>query len=373
MNTKDTMTDYSITPTSFRSVELRDAFWRPRLETTRTVTLPDVLAKCEEFGRVDNFRNAARRQKSDPAAPGAYRGKMPFEDTDVYKAIEGASYSLARSPDARLEARLDELIALVAAAQEPDGYLYTNRTIDPGRVLPDAGPARWSNLVMSHELYNCGHLYEAAYAHHLATGKRSLLDVALRSAQLIRGVFGPAGRHDMCGHQIVEMGLARLYRITRDRRPGAGAVLPGTAGASRNTTPVHLRGEPGYCQDHAPVTRQREAVGHAVRAAYMYCGMADVAAMIAGRGLRGGDQGDLGRCPGVKDLPHRRHWRAAPRRGIRRTLRASQPHRLRRDLLVHRVGHVESPPVPAHRPGTVHRRHGADPVQRPAFRHGAAG
>jgi uncharacterized protein len=278
------MTDYPITPTSLRSVKLQDSFWLPRLETNRTVTIPDVLRKCEESGRVDNFRAAARRLRSDPAdasAPGAYRGKMPFEDTDVYKAIEGASCSLVHNPDARLESRLDELIGLVAAAQEPDGYLYTNRTVDPAHVLADAGASRWSNLVMSHELYNCGHLYEAAYAHHLATGKRTLLDVALRSAGLIRSVFGPAGRHDMCGHQIVEKGLACLYRITGDRGLLEQARFFLEQRGHHETRAQYTYEEnPGYCQDHAPVTLQRKAVGHAVRAAYMYCGMADVAAML---------------------------------------------------------------------------------------------
>jgi len=202
------MTDYPITPVHFRKVFLTDSFWLPRLETNRTVTIPSIFRKCEEYGRIDNFRRAAGR------VPGPYVGQMPFEDTDVYKAIEGASYSLAQKPDPQLEAYLDSLIQTIAAAQEPDGYLYTNRTIDPGHVHPFAGSSRWSNLVMSHELYNCGHLYDAASAHFLATGSRALLEVALRSARLVRGVFGPEGRHDMCGHQIVEMGLARLYRIT---------------------------------------------------------------------------------------------------------------------------------------------------------------
>ena len=272
------MVDYPITPTPFTAVSLQDTFWLPRLETNRTVTIPDVLRKCEEFGRVDNFRKAARR------LPGPYRGKMPFEDTDVYKALEGAASSLAQHPDPALEAQLDALIDEIAAAQESDGYLYTNRTIDPAHVLPDAGVARWTNLVMSHELYNCGHMYEAACAHHLATGKRSFLDVALRSAELICSVFGPEGRHDMCGHQIVEMGLARLYRATGDRRYLEQARFFLEQRGRHDGRIQYLYEEnPGYCQDHAPVAEQREAVGHAVRAAYMYCGMADVAALLPDR------------------------------------------------------------------------------------------
>ena len=209
---------------------------------------------------------------------------MPFDDTDVYKSLEGAASSLAQHPDPALEARLDALIDEIAAAQESDGYLYTNRTIDPTHVLPDAGNARWANLVMSHELYNCGHMYEAACAHHMATGKRSFLDVALRSAELICRVFGPEGRHDMCGHQIVEMGLARLYRATGDRRYLEQARFFLEQRGRHDGRPLYMYEEnPGYCQDHMPVVDQREAVGHAVRAAYMYCGMADVAALLPDR------------------------------------------------------------------------------------------
>ena len=269
------MTDYPITPVHFRKVFLTDSFWLPRLETNRTVTIPSIFRKCEEYGRIDNFRRAAGR------LPGPYVGQMPFEDTDVYKAIEGASYSLAQKPDPQLEAYLDSLIQTIAAAQEPDGYLYTNRTIDPGHVHPFAGSSRWSNLVMSHELYNCGHLYDAASAHFLATGSRALLEVALRSARLVRGVFGPEGRHDMCGHQIVEMGLARLYRITQDRSLLETARFLLEQRGRHESRPLYwYADDPGYCQDHLPVREQREAVGHAVRAAYMYCGMADVAALL---------------------------------------------------------------------------------------------
>jgi DUF1680 family protein len=273
-----TMIDYPIAPTPFGSVSLEDSFWHPRLETNRTVSIPAVFRKCEESGRVDNFRKAAG------ILQGPYVGKMPFEDTDVYKAIEGASYSLAQHADPALDEYLDGLIALIAEAQELDGYLYTNRTIDPAHVLPFAGPARWSNLVMSHELYNCGHLYEAASAHFLSTGKRTLLDIALRSAALIRRVFGPDGRRDMCGHQIVEMGLARLYRITLDRGYLEAARRFLEERGRHQSRPLYAYADnPGYCQDHVPVREQREAVGHAVRAAYMYCGMADVAALLPDR------------------------------------------------------------------------------------------
>jgi hypothetical protein len=262
-------------PTPFTSVLVRDAFWLPRLETNRSVSIPSIFEKCEESGRIGNFRRAAGLME------GPYRGSMPFDDTEVYKAIEGASYSLAQAPDPELDAYLDGVISIIEAAQEPDGYLYTNRTIDPSNVHPFAGPTRWSSLVMSHELYNCGHLYEAASAHYLATGKRDLLDVALRNAELVLREFGPSARHDVCGHQIVELGLARLYRTVHDRRYLEEARFFLEERGRHETRPLYMyEDNPGYCQDHLPVTRQTEAVGHAVRAMYMYCGMADVAALL---------------------------------------------------------------------------------------------
>jgi uncharacterized protein len=142
---------------------------------------------------------------------------MPFDDTDVYKAVEGASYSLASYYDEKLDTYLDTIIGYITAAQEPDGYLYTNRTIDPEHVHPPAGKERWSSLVQSHELYDSGHLYEAAAAHYQATGKRTLLNVALKNARLICSTFGPEGLHDVPGHEIIEMGLVRLYRVTGEQ------------------------------------------------------------------------------------------------------------------------------------------------------------
>src|SRR5687768_6358054 len=136
----------------FTAVSVADAFWTPRLETNQRVTIPFALDKCEETGRIDNFAKAGRLMS------GEFRG-LYYDDSDVFKVIEGAAYSLASHPDAALDHRLDEVIAKIAAAQELDGYLYTNRTIDPSNVQPQAGPQRWSNIKASHELYNVGHLY----------------------------------------------------------------------------------------------------------------------------------------------------------------------------------------------------------------------
>ena len=203
--------EYPIAAVPLTSVRLTDRFWAPRLETNRTVTIPHIMRQNELTGRVDNFLKAARKKT------GAYQGQR-YNDTDVYKVIEAASWSLAARPDPALDATLDELIAIVAAAQEPDGYIYTPRTVDPRNPAPGAGPERWSWLHTSHELYDQGHLIEAAVAHFRATSKRTLLNVAIRSADLICRVFGPSARRDVPGHEEIEIALVKLYRVTGDRK-----------------------------------------------------------------------------------------------------------------------------------------------------------
>jgi DUF1680 family protein len=266
--------DYPIKPVPFTSVHFNDVFWAPRIDINRTVTIPFAFGKNEETGRVDNFVRAAAALRgatlANKKAPG-----YPFDDTDIYKVIEGASYALSVQPDARLDAYVDGLIAKIAAAQEPDGYLYTTRTIDPLHPHPWAGTKRWEmETVLSHELYNLGHLYEAAAAHYQATGKRNLLDIALKSAALLESTFGPGKQSIWPGHQIVEMGLAKLYRVTGHQ---------GYVDLAKFMLDVRgqdgLRGAGPYNQSQAKVVDQTEAVGHAVRATYMYSGMADVAAL----------------------------------------------------------------------------------------------
>ena len=201
--------DYPINPLAFTKVAFEDRFWRPRLETNRTVTLPYDFKKCEETGRIDNFDKAAGRMV------GPHEGWY-FNDSDVFKVMEGAAYSLSQCPDPELEAYLDDLIAKIAAAQEDDGYLYTARTIDPGAVSAEReGLERWSNLQHNHELYNLGHMYEAAVAHFEATGKCTFLEAALKSADLVDEVFGPDKKRDVPGHQEIELGLVKLYRVDR--------------------------------------------------------------------------------------------------------------------------------------------------------------
>jgi DUF1680 family protein len=272
---------YPLTPLPLDAVQLSDGFWRARLETNRAATIPHIFRQNELTGRVANFAKAAKRQE------GSYEGRR-FNDTDVYKAIEAASYTLIQHDDPALERQLDGLIAIIAAAQEPDGYLYPARTIDPANPAPGAGPARWVHLNGSHELYNFGHLYEAAVAHHSATGKTSLLDVAVRNARLVRSVFGPRGRRAVPGHQEIELALVRLAEVTGDRSYAELArFFLDARGGTHQTEPYP---DPGpfamyngreYKQDHRPVVAQDRAVGHAVRATYMYAGMTDIAALFA--------------------------------------------------------------------------------------------
>jgi DUF1680 family protein len=270
--------DYPVKPVPFTSVHVTDGFWAPRIEINRAVTIPFAFAKDEETGRVDNFIRAAKALRGEPFENHKYP-PYPFDDTDVYKVIEGASYTLSVHPDPKLEAYIDGLIEKVAAAQEKDGYLYTARTIDPAHPHPWSGNERWIlEGVNSHELYDLGHLYEAAAAHYQATGKRTLLDIALRTANLLDQTFGPGKRAIWPGHQIVEMGLAKLYRVTGDvRYLNMAKFMLDSRGPGNDEKGS---GNP-YVEAHQKVVDQTEAVtgGHAVRATYMYSGMADVAAL----------------------------------------------------------------------------------------------
>ncbi len=263
--------DYPIQPVPFTDVHIEGGFWGPRMETNRRVTVRYDFEKCEETGRIDNFAVAGGLKK------GGFQGIF-FNDSDVVKVVEGAAYSLAIHPDPELEAYLDDLIAKIAAAQEDDGYLYTARTIaDPDYQFPGREGGRWSHLRSGHELYNVGHMYEAAVAHWRATGKRTFLDVALRNADLVCKVFGPGEgqRIDVPGHEEIEIGLVKLYRATGDAKYLDQAKFFIDMRGRADKREVYG----AYCQDHVPVVEQSEAVGHAVRAGYLYAGVADVAAL----------------------------------------------------------------------------------------------
>ncbi|MCX6955553.1 MAG: glycoside hydrolase family 127 protein [Verrucomicrobia bacterium] len=268
--------DYPVQPVPFTAVRVTGGFWQARQEVNRNVTVPFALKQCEDTGRIRNFDLAAETMRRRAAGETTFQHRppteFPFDDSDVYKAIEGAAYALSMKRDAALERQLDGIIARIAAAQEPDGYLYTFRTMHPDSPGHKwIGQQRWAkDPELSHELYNLGHMYEAGVAHFQATGQRNLLEVCLRSAELVWRDFGDGTLRIAPGHQVIEMGLVKLYRVTGDARFLKLAQI---------FLEARGPGQSSYNQRHQPVVDQDAAVGHAVRANYMYAGMADVAAL----------------------------------------------------------------------------------------------
>ena len=257
-------------PVPFSKVTIEDVFWAPRLHVNREKTIPHIYRMCKETGRIDAYKLDWK--------VGQEQAPHQFWDSDVAKWIEAASYSLATHPDPTLEALLDEVITLIASAQQPDGYLNPHYTV----VEPDK---RWTNLRHGHELYCAGHMIEAGVAHFQATGKATLLDVVRRYADYIETVFGtePGKKRGYCGHEEIELALVRLYRVTgnsRYLRLGQYFI------DERGQSPCYFDTEPTpdlhrlgleYHQAHKPVREQTEVVGHAVRAMYLYSAMADLA------------------------------------------------------------------------------------------------
>jgi hypothetical protein len=258
-------TNNAIKAVPFTNVKITDRFWAPRIEINRKVTVPHCLRKCEETGRIDNFAKAAGLIEGD------FQG-IYFNDSDVYKTIQAAAYCLQIQPDPDLEIRVDKVIDKIAAAQWQDGYLYTFYSV------PEKQPEkRWTDVRKMHELYCAGHFFEAAAAYYQATGKEKILDVALRLADYVDSVFGPAKKRDVPGHEEIEIGLVKLYRQTGSKKYlNLAKFFLDERGRPRTR---QLYGP--YCQDHKPVIQQAEAVGHAVRAGYLYTAMADVAALTA--------------------------------------------------------------------------------------------
>ena len=265
---------YPINPVPFTSVKVGDGFWGQRLKASREVTVPLAFSKCEETGRYRNFECAAHPSDT------IHVGGFSFDDTDVYKTIEGASYLLQTYPDERLKQYIDSVLVIVAGAQEPDGYLYTARTMNPKHPHEWAGNQRWEKVEeLSHEFYNLGHMLEAAVAHYQATGQRNFLDIAIRYADCVIREVGPSEGQvvRVPGHQIAEMGLAKLYLATGNQKYlDQAKFFLDYRGKTDHRDP--------YNQTHLPVLEQKEAVGHAVRATYMYAGMADVAALTGDEG-----------------------------------------------------------------------------------------
>ena len=274
---KNAAAGYPITPVPFTQVKVpAQSFWGQRLEASRKITIPLAFSKCESEGRYKNFERAAQNMKTHADNVDVNK-VMPysFDDTDPYKTIEGASYILQTFPDNKLKGYIDSVLNIIAPAQEPDGYLYTARTQNYTHPHSWAGKTRWSKVEdLSHELYNLGHMVEGAVAHWQATGSRKFLDIACRYADCVVKEVGP-GKGQACvvpGHQIAEMALCRLYLATGNKKylDEAKFFLD-----YRGKTSIKQE----YSQSHKPVVEQDEAVGHAVRAAYMYAGMADVAAL----------------------------------------------------------------------------------------------
>ncbi|MBQ8154308.1 MAG: glycoside hydrolase family 127 protein [Prevotella sp.] len=274
---------YPISQVPFTAVKVTpNTFWGDRIKAAREVTIPLAFSKCESEHRYKNFEMAAYTLQH-PNHPGLQTKEwdvskfmgFSFDDTDVYKTIEGASYVLQTYPDQKLKAYIDSVLDVVGAAQEPDGYLYTARTINPEHPHQWSGKKRWEvEDFLSHELYNLGHMVDAACAHYQATGSDKFLNIAKRYADCVIREVGPkAGQACVVpGHQIAEMALARLYVLTGEKKYLDEAKYL-----------LDYRGKTGrrdlYSQSDKPVVEQTEAWGHAVRAGYMYAGMADVAAL----------------------------------------------------------------------------------------------
>jgi DUF1680 family protein len=261
--------DYNVKPVPFNEVHVSDSFWTPRLETSRKVTIPYCFQKCEETGRIRNFEKAAGLME------GKHEG-IYFNDSDVYKVMEGAAYSLQVQPDTMMRLYLDKVVRIMAGAQWEDGYLFTFYSI------PKRQPEKlWTNVQSIHEQYCVGHMYEGAVAYYQVTGDKAFLNVATKNADLICDVFAEGKRTDPPGHEEIEIGLCKLYRATgNEKYLDQAKFFLDQRGRKGNRGPDGNGGLYGtYSQDHKPVIEQTKALGHSVRAAYLYTGMADVAAL----------------------------------------------------------------------------------------------
>ena len=249
----------------FSHVKINDNFWSPRLSKHVSATLPVCIDQIEnQTGRIRNFENAAKGE-------GEHSGIF-FDDSDVYKALEGMAYSLINNPDPELEKKADEWIDKFAAAQQPDGYINTFYTLT-------GLDKRWTNMD-KHEMYCAGHMIEAGVAYYQATGKRKLLDVCIRMTDHMMSQFGPGKRHWVPGHEEIELALVKLYQTTQEQKYLDFAYwLLEERGHGHGTMGDEGKWDPVYYQDIVPVRRLTDISGHAVRCMYLYCGMADVAAL----------------------------------------------------------------------------------------------
>jgi len=270
----------------FSKIHLSDPFWAPRIKTNSEVTIPHCFKACET--RISNFRRAAKLEE------GHFRGD-PFDDSDVFKVIEGAAYNYKGNPDSISLKQLNDLIAVVTKAQEADGYLYTARTIEGEKAPGRASNVRFLNEMGgvnggdSHELYNMGHMIEAAVAHYYATGSRDFLNIAIKTADLIDQTWGPgAGQLKISpGHQEIELALVKLGLATGDQKYiKLSKFLLDCRGHYRRPAGVHVEMNDRYYANEVPLAQLTEAVGHSVRTAYMLSGMTDIATLLGVDGFK---------------------------------------------------------------------------------------
>jgi len=271
----DDLYRHTVEKVSFLDVTITDHFWRQKIEINRVAGIRHALQQASQS--IEYFDIAAGNKE------GEHKGNLA-SDSDVYKIIQGAAYALYHTPDKELEAIIDSVIDRIVAAQQPDGYLFTYWTVH------DLSQ-RWKDIERKHELYCAGHMFEAAAAYYQVTGKRKFLDAAMRFANHIDSIFGPDKRLEVPGHEEIELALYKLYEVTGEKRyldlsiffidergnPEriADALIPPEHDPNANT-PRRWR-HPSYRQDHLPVAEQYYAIGHAVRAGYLYSSMADIA------------------------------------------------------------------------------------------------
>lgn len=247
----------------FTSVQFKEGFWKSRLEINRTQTVWHNIQKCEETGRIENFAKAGGLKE------GEHQG-IYFNDSDLYKVLEGAAYCLHNQADPVLDAKVDEIIHKITSAQQDDGYLFSFNTLK----LKNDVNQRWRDLKNEHELYCAGHMFEAAVAHYRATGKKTFLEVAIRLADHICSVFGPNGKRAVPGHEEIELALIKLYELTGQKKYFDMACF--FLKERGNANGRKLFGS--HFQDHKPIAKQEDITGHAVRAMYLYSGVADMVA-----------------------------------------------------------------------------------------------
>ena len=280
---QDLESDYPIQPVDFTQVKLHEGFWKSRVKTATEVTIPYAFKKCEETGRVNNFIYAGGIKE------GHFEGEQGFDDSDLFKVLEGAAYSLMLEDNPEFRAYVDKLVYYIGEAQEDDGYLYTAWSLKANdhmelRCCSYDERGRYIGSKFSHELYNMGHMYEAAVAHYQATGEKDFLNIATKNADLTYKLCVEEGELYYPGHQEIELGLVKLYRVTGNEKylELAKLFLDRRGKNLRefgNEKKLQSLDFGAYSQDHKPVIEQDEAVGHSVRAVYMYAAMADIAAI----------------------------------------------------------------------------------------------